>query len=584
MSQAEKTGVSDDSPILIQAPDSIQVPSASRRLSKALLLGLLILFAAIWFSNLEYCKLIGPDEGRYAEIGREMALSGDWVTPRLNDLKYFEKPPLQYWATAAAYRLFGEHHWTARWWPVTTTFACVLLMFWTARRLYGDDEVALAAAAALGGCTGVVIISHINTLDAGLAAFLTVVLLGFLLAQRPGATPVENRNGMLVVWAAMALAVLSKGLIGVVLPGAVLAIYVLIERDWRLLTRLHLGKGLALLLLIAVPWFVAVSLANDEFARFFFIHEHFARFLTKVHHRKGAWWYFVPILLLGAMPWTPFIAARLREGWRREGSPGTLRPSRFLLIWTAFIFLFFSASHSKLPSYILPVFPALALFAAVETRRIAPATLSRLAWGLVAAGGALLLVALIGGDRIARAFSEEASPFEIVDHVVPWLQASVLAFIAGAVAAAWLFRRHSWWAGMVALAFGSLVAGILAMDGHDQLSWLSSSYHIVREIEATRGPLDSSAPFYSIQMYDQTLPFYLKRPVTLVQYINEFALGLDAEPQKGIARVEDWRQRWVGLAQGYALMNPASYERFTKEGLPMRVLARDPRRVIVSRQ
>lgn len=292
---------------------------ASGPLPKALLLGLLILFTAVWFSNLEYRKLVRPDEGRYAEIGREMALSGNWVTPRLNDLKYFEKPPLQYWATAAAFRLFGEHHWTARWWPATTTFACVLLMFWAARRLYGDEEIALSAAVALGGCSGFIIDSHINTLDAGLAAFLTVALLGFLLAQRPGATLTENRNGMLAVWAAMALAVLSKGLIGAVLPGAVLAIYVLIERDWRLLARLHLGKGLALFLLIAVPWFVAVSLANDEFARFFFVHEHFARFLTKVHHREGAWWYFIPILLLGAMPWTPFIAVRLRDGWQREG-------------------------------------------------------------------------------------------------------------------------------------------------------------------------------------------------------------------------------------------------------------------------
>lgn len=584
MSQAEKTGVSDGPPIFIQAPNSIQVPSASRGLSKALLLGLLILFTAIWFSNLEYRKLIGPDEGRYAEIGREMALSGDWVTPRLNDLKYFEKPPLQYWATAVAFRIFGDHHWAARWWPATTAFACVLLMFWVVRRLYGDEEIALSAVAALGGCSGFIIDSHINTLDAGLAAFLTVALLGFLLAQRPGATPVENRNGMLVAWAAMALAVLSKGLIGIVLPGAVLAIYVLIEHDWRLLTRLHFGKGLALFLSIATPWFVAVSLANDEFARFFFIHEHFARFLIKGHHREGAWWYFVPILLFGAMPWTPFIAVRLREGWRREGQPGTLQSSRFLLIWAAFIFLFFSVSHSKLPSYILPAFPALALFAAVETRRIAPITLNGLAWRLAAISGALLLVVLIGGDRIARAFSEKLSPFEIVDHVVPWLQASVFAFTVGAIAAAWLFQRYSRPFGMIALALGSLVAGILAMDGYDQLSWLSSSYHIVREIETTQGLLDSSLPFYSIQMYDQTLPFYLERPVTLVQYINEFALGLDAEPQKGILRVEDWQRRWVELAGGYALMAPTDYERFTKKGLPMRVLARDPRRVIVSRQ
>ncbi len=271
---------------------------------------------------------------------------------------------------------------------------------------------------------------------------------------------------------------LSKGLIGVVLPGAVLAIYILIERDWRLLARLHIGKGLALFLLITVPWFVAVSLANDEFARFFFIHEHVERFLTKAHKREGDWWYFIPYLLFGAMPWTPFIAVRLHDGWRREGLPGTLQPLRLLLIWAVFIFLFFSASSSKLPSYILPMFPALALFAAVETQRMAPETLGRFAWALAAVGGALLLVLFIGGERMARAFSKESSPFEIVRHYVPWILASVATFTAGACAAAGLFQCYSRSAGIVALAFGSLVAGILAMDGHDELSRLSSTYHL----------------------------------------------------------------------------------------------------------
>lgn len=564
--------------------ESFESYSPQRRLSRFYLLGLLIIFTAVWFSNIEYRKLVRPDEGRYAEIGREMAQSGDWITPHLNGLKYFEKPPLQYWATAAAFRLFGDSHWGARWWPATTTFACVLLMFWAARRLYGDEDIALSAAATLGGCTGFVINSHINTLDGGLAAFLTLALLGFLLAQRPGAPQKENRNWMLVVWAALALAVLSKGLIGVVLPGAVLTLYLLIERDWPMLARLHFGKGLALFLLIVAPWFIAVSLTNDEFARFFFIHEHFERFLTKVHRREGGWYYFIPILLFGSMPWLPFIVARLRDGWRRNGASGILQPLRLLLLWTGFIFLFFSVSSSKLPSYILPVFPALALFAAVEMQRMEPEMLSRLAWGLAAVGSGLLLIVIIGGERIASEFSKDSSPFEIVRNYVPWIQASVFSFTVGAIAAAWLFRRYARSTAIVVLAFGSLIAGILAMDGHDELSRLSSTYHIVRDIEAAQGPFDRSLPFYSVRMHDQTLPFYLKRPVTLVQYTDEFALGLNAEPEKGIAQIEDWKLRWIALARGYAIMNPVNYEQLAAEGLPMRILGRDPRRVIVSRQ
>ena len=551
--------------------------------SRWLLGGLLLAFSVVWFSGLEDRKLTDPDEGRYAEISREMALSGDWVTPRLNDLKYFEKPPLQYWVTAAAFRLFGEHHWVARWWPAVTTLGCVLLMFWVGRRLF-DAEIGLMAAIILGSCTGFIINAHILTLDAGVASFLALALLSFLVAQCPNATPRENRNGMLVVWAAMGLAVLSKGLIGIVFPGAALVIYVLIERDWVLLSRLHFGKGLLLFLLLTAPWFIVVSLRNHEFTHFFFVHEHLQRFLSNVHNRKGAWWYFVPILLFGAMPWTPFIVLRLHQGWRREGLRGTLQSQRLLLIWSSFIFLFFSASHSKLPSYILPVFPALALFAAVEMQRITPKTLARCAWGLTVSGAVLLLVILVDGAHITRLFSKASSPSEIVRHAIPWVEVSIFSFTIGAAVAAWLFHRHLRSVGILALAVGSLGAGTLALHGYDALSPLSSSYAIIHEIEVKQGLLDRSLPFYSVQMYDQTLPFYLKRPITLVQYIDEFALGLEAEPFKGIQRVKDWKKRWRSLDQGYAILSPENYRQIAAESLPMRVLARDPHRVIVSRQ
>lgn len=121
------------------------------------------------------------------------------------------------------------------------------------------------------------------------------------------------------------------------------------------------------------------------------------------------------------------------------------------------------------------------------------------------------------------------------------------------------------------------------MDGHDTQSRLSSTYHIVRDIEATNGPFDRNLPFYSVRMYDQTLPFYLRRPVTLVQYTDELARS-GGGAEKGIAQVDDWKIRWIALEQGYAIMNPANYAQFVIEGLPMRMLARDPRRVIVSRQ
>ncbi len=162
--------------------------------SRCLLL-LLLAVAILWFSNIEYRKLIKPDEGRYAEIPREMVVSGDWVTPRLNDLKYFEKPPLQYWATAVAYALFGQHQWTARLGAALTGFAGMVLVGFAGTRLFGR-EAGLYAAILLGGSALYVLMAHINTLDMGVTFFITLGIAGLLLAQQAGTDVRARRNWM----------------------------------------------------------------------------------------------------------------------------------------------------------------------------------------------------------------------------------------------------------------------------------------------------------------------------------------------------------------------------------------------------
>ena len=148
---------------------------------------LVLIGLAVWFANLDYRKLIKSDEGRYAEISREMAVSGDWVTPRLNGIKYFEKPPLHYWAGAAAFTLFGEHEWAARLWSALTGLLGIALAWYVGRRLFGP-AAGLYAAVALASSLMYVVVGHLNTLDMGLTLFLFAVLCGFLLAQRDEAS------------------------------------------------------------------------------------------------------------------------------------------------------------------------------------------------------------------------------------------------------------------------------------------------------------------------------------------------------------------------------------------------------------
>ncbi len=550
--------------------------STEQALSARTLLLLLTLFSVLWLGTIGYRKLIMPDEGRYAEIPREMVASGDWLTPRLDGLKYFEKPALQYWATAAAFTLFGEHQWTARLWSALTGLLGILATWFTARRLWGGGA-ALGGAGVLAGSLLYGLIGHVNTLDMGVSFFLSAAVFAFVLAQHDDASPRENRNYMLAAWLAAALAMLSKGLIGLVLPGTALVVYSLWQRDFSSWRRLHLVPGLALFAVVAAPWFVAVSIANPGFAQFFFIHEHFQRFLTKEAGRYQPIWYFLPILIVGMAPWlialfsAPWSAAR-REPLQR------FQPLRFLLVWIVVVFCFFSVSDSKLASYILPLFPALAALIGWHLEQLAgrdPRALRRHAWPPI-----LLALACLALSPLAVRLASPEVPAPLYAAYVPWLLAASASLLAGALAGFVFAGRARPRAALLCLAAGGLLFSQLILLGHNSLAPANSAYAIVQKI---RGQVPPDVPFYSVETYDQTLPYYLARTVTLVGYQGELAFGIAQEPQKFIPDLARFAALWRAQSAAWALMPPALYQRLLAQGLPMQVVARDSRRIIVKK-
>ena len=556
--------------------------------SRSALLLVLSAIAFLWFANLGSRSLLHSDEGRYAEIAREMAVSGDWITPRLSDLKYFEKPPFQYWVTAAAYRAFGVHEWTARLWPALAGFLAIIAIGYAGRAL-GGAALGTFAGLALAGTLWHSALAQAATLDSGLAFFLALGFAGFVIAQRPAATARERRAWMWVTWAALAGATLSKGPIGIVLPAGVLVAYTAVTRDYALWRRLHPVSGVALYLALTAPWFIAVARHNPEFMQFFFVHEHFQRFFTDAHRRPGSWYYFFPLVAAGSLPWLFLLAYGVRRAWR-EGTVDEAGFSwqRFALVWAAFVFLFFSASASKLPSYILPMFAPLALVTGWLLLALSPHTLTRLALSGAIAIGAVALFALVFYDRGVLQLKGSSQPIEILQAYGIWVKAALVVATVGAIAAVIAFGRATmvatarFW-GAAALALSTLAGVGLAVAGFDVFSVTRSTSAILRAARTT-APFDASAPFYQIQMYDQTIPFYLDRTTTVVGFRDELALGIDAEPDKQIPTVAAWQPRWRALAQGYAAMPPRVYDELAAEGVPMRVLARDTRRVIVSRQ
>ena len=536
------------------------------------MLALLLAFALAWFGTLQQRRLINPDEGRYAEIPREMVASGDWLTPRLNDIKYFEKPALQYWATAAAFTVFGEHHWTARLWPALTGFLGVLATAFATARLFGL-QAGLMAGAVLAGSVLWNVIGHVNTLDMGVSFFLAGAVFALCLGQRDEASPAAGRRWQDAAWVLLALAILSKGLIGLVLPAAAAVIYALWQRDPGFILRIRPWRGLLILLAITAPWFIAVSLANPEFARFFFIHEHFERFLTKAHGRYQPLWYFLPILLLGMLPWLGSLAQGIAAGFRSE--PGRLfQPRRFLLVWVVLVFAFFSASSSKLASYILPIFPALA--ALIGLHLAGHAGSRRIEWqalpAIIAGGACLLLVPYV------TRFANTEVPAALYEAYQPWLYAGAGMLLLGGLTSFRLARQGRSTAAVFALACGGFGFGQGFLLGHDSLGSVNSAHDVAAAI---RSQVPKEAPFFSVSTYDQSLQFYLKRTTTMVVYKDELGFGIEQEPQKFIPDLAGFERAWNAAPVAWALMSPATWKEFSEKGLPMTEVIRDTRRVIV---
>ncbi len=541
-------------------------------MSRAAALLLAAAMALAWFGTLGWRPLVRADEARYAEIAREMVASGDWVTPRLNGFKYFEKPPLQYWATAGAFEVFGLHDWASRLWPALTGFAGLILVLALGRRLLGAGAGAYAAAV-LAGSPLYAFLGQFDTLDMGVSFFLSLAVFAYALAQREQTRPAEQRGWMLAFWASCALATLSKGLIGIVLPAGAIALDVLLRRDWRRLARLSWGAGLPLFLLVAAPWFVLVSVRNPEFFHFFFIQEHFERFLTRFADRYEPPWYFIPVLVLGMAPWLLPLGPALVRAFT-DGTGRRFSPRRFLALWALVVFAFFSVSDSKLASYILPVFPALALLAGDYLAAGRPRRLLIAQAALLAAGGATV-VAL--APRLMR---DAGGPLaELLPAYVPWVMAAGGAVALGALLALGLAWRARTGAAVGAIALAAFAGTLVALLGHRVLSPYYSTAQVVAQ---ARAQLDSRAPFYAVDAYDHTLPWYLRRTVTMVGYKDELAEEIGWEPQKFLPDLASFARAWRADRHAGALFATRDLAAFRRQyDLPMQIVARDARYTIV---
>jgi 4-amino-4-deoxy-L-arabinose transferase-like glycosyltransferase len=489
--------------------------------------------AMLYLPGLGRPALWEPDEGRYAEIAREMVLTSDYVTPRDDWEPYFEKPPLVYWANAAAIKIFGANEFAARLPSAIFTIGEVAATAALADVMFGA-AAGLLAALALGLSPLVFGFARFASLDPALAFFLTAALGSFYAAARaPDFATGTGRRWFLLAATMLALGTLAKGPVALVLGGAVALIWLLGERRGREVVLVPFFSCAVVYAAIVVPWFAVAEHRNPGFMTFFFIHEHVHRFLESREHGWGPW-FFIPVVVCGAWPWCLFVPLGVREMMRPatgDDSPhrdARVSALRLLVVWFVVIFIFFSIPRSKLGSYALPMLPPLAIVAGYALARLevigAAATRRMLAAFAVAnAVAALAAIAIVWTFAAKATLTFTAAADATLIAVL---------ILLGALAASALARGGRRPAAAIGAIAGTMVAVMVL--GERLRADAAPTYR--RLATAVEPYLRPGCVLGSYRHYVQSLPFYTHVRETRVEYrgeIGEFVPDAGSgEPQR----------------------------------------------------
>jgi 4-amino-4-deoxy-L-arabinose transferase-like glycosyltransferase len=470
---------------------------------------LLVAFCGfLFFYGLSAFGLVGADEPRYAQIAREMVERSDWVTPTLLGKPWLEKPALYYWQAMIAFRAAGVSDRTARIPSGVDALLLIAAIFLFLRRFRPGSE--FEGALITASCAGVIGFARAAATDMPLTACFGIALLGWYSWYESG-----RRSYLGAFYIFLGLGTLAKGPVAPALAAVIVGLFAAIKRDWSLIRKSLWIPGIALFLAVALPWYAMVQMRNPEFFRFFILEHNLARFSENVYHHHQPFWFYLPVFFVAMMPWAGVLLIALWERARLISAEGKESFSSaedawvlFLLIWMLVPILFFSASQSKLPGYILPAVPAGALMVTLwlESRREAGV---RMEWPVATTHallcGVVVLAALVSASVVAR-------------HHLVWdrsiqIYTGIAAALTIAIAVAPMVRTGSRLFTRATILAVVIAAGAIVRLAGVVIDQTQSARPVAEAIEALSHEPGPVAIYHVKRQLEYGLDFYLNRPV-----------------------------------------------------------------------
>lgn len=532
----------------------------------SLLAVLFILFYSILLGS---HALFTPDEGRYSEVAREMIVTRDYITPRINGVAFLDKPILYYWLQASAIKLFGLKEWSLRFWPALLGVIGTLITYFAGRTLF-NRRIGLLSAFILATCPLYYGASHYANLDLEVAIFISLSLFTFLCGIQ-GALTSSKRILLIMSYVFAALAFLTKGLIGIAFPVMIIGTWVILLNRWTILTKMHLIMGLLIFSAITLPWYILVQKANPQFLHFFFVTQQFSRFLTtQSFNSKATFWFYIPIVFIGAFPWTLFIIGSftntIKSIWKNRNTHAN---ELFLLLWVVLIFIFFSIPQSKTIGYILPIFPAMALLIAkrLDTLWDEPFTKRSLTIIVIYA----LSCFIIGlGSFIAP----HIPSLEITPSLAHQLKSNGILFTLSGLLFPFFIRPYSFSKIFYWMLSTSSIFLLILMISTNAINQKSIK-PLALELKSILRPGDEIVTYFK---YYQDLPIYTEQRITIVadwtasdiptndNWLRELWYGMPFQNTQEwlIDETQFWKRFQNDRKRLYVLVNKNYYDQFTR--------------------